>query len=284
MADRPITVLVADDEPLARRRLVRLLAGARDVRVAAQCASGEEVVTALREHGPDAVFLDVRMPGLNGFEALAEIDPGELPHVVFVTAYDEYAVRAFDVEAVDYVLKPVTAERLTEALRRLRARLRDRSSGGESGEVLALLKELAREHEGGPDDGREGRAGGPREAAREAGGEAGGARHLLLKDGFDATLVPVEDVNWIESDGNHVRVHTRTGTHLARRTLSGLEAILDGGRFVRIHRSAIVNLDRVARLTPGFGGSYLVILRDGTELTLSRGFRDDFMGRLGRSL
>ncbi|MGD2067683.1 MAG: LytTR family DNA-binding domain-containing protein [Gemmatimonadota bacterium] len=280
MAERPITVLVADDEPLARRRLVRLLADVGDVHVAAQCGSGDEVVAALREHGPDAVFLDVRMPGLNGFEALAEIDPGQLPHVVFVTAYDEYAVRAFDVEAVDYVLKPVTAERLAEALRRLRARLEARSPAGESGEVLALLTELAREREGGPSDGGEGGPAGSRGAA----GKAGSARHLLLKDGFDATLVPVEDVDWIEADGNHVRVHTRAGAHLARRTLSGLEEILDARRFVRIHRSAIVNLDRVARLTPGFGGSYLVILRDGTELTLSRGFRDDFMGRLGRSL
>ncbi|HZD04865.1 MAG TPA: LytTR family DNA-binding domain-containing protein, partial [Longimicrobiales bacterium] len=203
---------------------------------------------------------------------LAEIEGGGLPHVVFVTAYDEYAVRAFQVEAVDYVLKPVTAERLEEALRRLRARREEASPGKQASEAWALLKELARS-----------RVGGAR-ASHEAGGGPGNARHLLLKDGFDAALVPVDDVDWIEADGNYVRVHTRKGVHLARRTLSSLEEVLDGRRFVRIHRSAIVNLDRVVRLTPGYGGSYLVILGNGTELTLSRGFRDDFLGRLGRSL
>lgn len=269
MSKRAITVLVADDEPLARRRLVRLLEADPDVRIADQCGSGDEVVRALKEHRPDAVFLDVRMPGLNGFEALAELPADELPHVVFVTAYDEYAVRAFEVEAVDYVVKPVEAERLEVAVRRLRSRLDESEEPSGLGDLVRSLQEVVRR----PDDG-------PGEAA----GRDGSARHLLLKDGFDAAVVPVDDVDWIEADGNYVWVHTRRGRHMARRTLSGLEEILDADQFVRIHRSTIVNLDRVEKLTPGYGGSYLVLLKDGTELTLSRGFRDDFLGRLGRSL
>jgi two-component system LytT family response regulator len=245
-----MNVLIADDEPLARRRLARLLSVHTDVNVVAQCTTGKEAARCIHEHRPQAAFLDIRMPGLSGFETLAEVDPALAPHVVFVTAHHEYAVRAFDVEAVDYILKPVDGVRLSAALDRLRARLTAMES---------------------PDPG----AGGPDHTP---------VRRLLLKDGSGALMVSTHDINWIEADGNYVKIHTSDRVHLARRTLTGLEKILDPERFVRIHRSTLVNLDRVKRLAPGYGGSYLVLLYDGTELTLSRGFRHRLLGRLGESL
>lgn len=261
-------VLIADDEPLARRRLRRLLSSHDDVVVAEECPDGSSFVEAVARHGPDVAFLDVRMPGLDGFEALARLEPHRCPQVVFVTAFDQYAVRAFEVAAVDYLVKPVDAERLEAALSRVRSRVpRDGSGSATLLRLVDAVRSTRRDL---------------REGLSRIG--RGGARHLLLKDGSDANLVAVEDIDWIEADGNYVSVHVGDRCHLVRRTLSGLVDILDPTRFARIHRSTIVNLDRVERLSAGYAGSYFVFLRDGTELTLSRGYRDDLLGRLGTSL
>lgn len=261
-------VLIADDEPLARRRLRRLLSPHDDVVVVEECPDGFSFVEAVARHEPDVAFLDVRMPGLDGFEALARLEPDRCPEIVFVTAFDQYAVRAFEVEAVDYLVKPVDAERLGAALSRVSRRVERGGSGSTSLRGLANAIQSTR---------RDLRAGLSRIGH-------GGARHLLLKEGSDANLVAVDDIDWIEADGNYVSVHAGDRCHLVRRTLSGLEDVLDPTQFARIHRSTIVNLDRVERLTPGYAGSYFVFLRDGTELTLSRGYRADLLGRLGTSL
>jgi two-component system LytT family response regulator len=238
-----IRVVIADDEPLARERIRTLLAGYPDMELVAECGDGEDTIGALAARRPDLVFLDVQMPELDGFGVLAAFPPDQRPHVVFVTAYDEHAVRAFEVNAVDYLLKPVEPRRFEAALARVRDRLAgpgpDRNAGLE-----AVLAELRR--------------------AR------GHASRLVVRDGSRVSFVRAEDIDWIDAAGNYARLHVGTAVHLLREPLKTLEARLDPDRFLRVHRSAIVNLERIASVEPYFHGEYTLTLRDGTKLTSSR--------------
>lgn len=265
MAEQPITVLVADDEPLARRRLTRLLRAETGVQVVAECKGGRAAVEQIRALAPDLVFLDIQMPDLDGFGVIAEVGIEAMPSVVFVTAFNEYAVRAFEVEAVDYLLKPYDAERFRAALERARARwelARSQPYPGEEG-LRRLLSEVI-EREGA-------------EPARKA---ASYFDRVAVKKNGATRIIPIADVNWFETDGNYIRVHVDQGSYLIRNTATRLQEELDPDRFVRIHRRYLVNLDRVVGLEPWFGGDAVVVMRDGTKLRLSRHFRDGFNARM----
>lgn len=261
-----LRVLIADDEPPARSRIRDLLDGRRDIEVVAEAGSGRESLEAIRSLRPDVVFLDVQMPGMSGLEVVQALDPAEIPAIVFVTAYDAYAVRAFEVHAVDYLLKPFDGPRFEESLRRARARV-------ESGELLDVFVRRIADLLAGTKGGSPG-----------SGGEAPGqVDRLVVRDGDRSRLIPVERVDWIEAAGHSVAVHTGTETSLVDESLSGLERRLDD-RFVRIHRSTIINLHRVAEFQRLFHGDFAVVLEDGTELRLSRTYRAGVEARLGRSL
>jgi two-component system LytT family response regulator len=239
--------LIVDDEPLARELLRRMLAQHGDVEVVGECGSGTQAVEAVRAARPDLIFLDVQMPGLDGFGVLSELAP-DIPEVVFVTAYDQYALRAFDVHALDYLLKPFDEERLARAVDRARAHLRRPDAEGDRRQILALLDELR--------------------ATR------GFRERLVIRVGERAFLQPVADIDWLEADGKYVKVHAGQRTHTIRETMTQLAEMLDPRRFLRISRSAIVNVDRIREIQPWFRGEYVVIMQSGAEVTSTRGYRD----------
>jgi two-component system LytT family response regulator len=238
-----IRVVVADDEPLARERIRTLLTPHQDLELIAECGDGEDAVRVLAEARPDLVFLDVQMPELDGFGVLGAFLPDQRPWVVFVTAYDEHAVRAFEVNAVDYLLKPVEPKRFEAALARVRQRMAHPPADRDA--VLeAVLAELTK--------------------AR------GRATRLVVRDGSRVSFVRAEEIDWIDAAGNYARLHVAGAIHLLREPLKLLEARLDPDRFLRVHRSAIVNLERITSVEPYFHGEYVLTLRDGTRLTSSR--------------
>ena len=233
-----IRVVIADDEPLARERVRELLAQREDVTIVAEARDGEEALRVIHETGPDLVLLDVQMPGLDGFEVLSELDPEQTPAVVFITAFDEYAVRAFEVRALDYLVKPFHRARFHEAVDRAIAR---RPSPPD---LRSLLAELRPSH----------------------------LTRFVVRSAEEIYFVRAAEVAWIESAGNYVRLHTPNGEHTVRTSLRELETRLDPAVFVRVHRSAVVNLDAIARLEPYFHGEYVITLRDGSRLTSSRSY------------
>jgi len=243
-----VRALIVDDEPLARDRLRALLAGDADVQVVGECGDGHTAVAAIRDLDPDLVFLDVQMPALDGLGVVAEVGPARMPPTVFVTAYDKYAVRAFDVSAVDYLLKPFDADRFAAALRRAKDQVRHRADAGVRDRLLALLADA-------------------KPPAPPA------AERLAVKTGGKVVFLRTDEIDWIEAAGNYCRLHVGKQAHLLRETMAALEARLDPKRFVRIHRSTIVNVERIRELQPYFHGDYVVLLRDDTQLTLSRTYR-----------
>ena len=265
LTTHPITVLVADDEPLARRRLLRLLRAEPGIEVVAECKGGREAVEQILAHAPDLVFLDIQMPDLDGFGVIAEVGAERMPAVVFVTAYDQYALRAFEVHAFDYLLKPFEGERFHAALSRVRGFLSARRRDGYPGEeqLRRLLAEVL---------GREGDA--PAKAASPF------FERVAVKSDGGTRILQIADVDWFETDGNYVRVHVGKNTYLIRSTANRLQEELDPARFARIHRRYLVNVDRVVGLEPWFGGDAVGLLRDGTKLRLSRNFREEFLGRM----
>jgi two-component system LytT family response regulator len=241
----PLRVLVVDDEPLARDSVRLALAADPDVLVVGECDDGDSAVDAIAALAPDLVFLDVQMPGLDGFQVIERVGAARMPLVVFVTAYDRHALKAFEVHALDYLLKPFDDARLREALARAR-----RDGAGLAERLTALVERMARE------------------------GAARGAyvTRFVVRRGDRATPVRAEDVDWIEADGNYVVLHVRGAAHRLRTSLGALAAQLDPRRFARIHKSTVVNLDRVRELQPWFGGDYVAILVDGRQLRVSRSF------------
>jgi two-component system LytT family response regulator len=262
-----MTVLVADDEPLARRRLVRLLRAERGVRVVAECKGGVSAVEQIRALSPDLVFLDIEMPDLDGFGVIAEIGAPAMPSVVFVTAFDEYAIRAFSVRAMDYLLKPFDAERLSASIERARTRWVETQHQSYPGEER--LRQLLSELLGGGRDATEGLRHAPRYHERVA-----------VKTNGATRIIQIGEVDWFETDGNYIRLHVGKSSYLIRNTAARLQEELDPRYFARIHRRYIVNIDRVVGLEPWFGGDAVVVLRDGTKLRLSRNFRESFLARM----
>src|SRR5215831_10637179 len=251
----PIHTLIVDDEPLCRERLRTLLADDPDIAIVGECGDGAEAVAALREGPCDLVFLDVQMPVLDGLEVVEAIGPERMPTVVFVTAYDRYALRAFEVQALDYLLKPFDRDRFSRALERAKTHVRRAQSAEASRQLLALL----------------GDARPPRKHLER----------LVIKSGGRIFFLKMEEIDWIEAAGNYLRLHVGAEIHLLRETMNALEGRIDPERFLRIHRSTIVNIERIREIQPLFHGDHVVILRDGTELTLSRTYRQRLQEVLG---
>jgi two-component system, LytTR family, response regulator len=249
-----IRALIVDDEPLARRRIRELLERCEGIEVAGEAEDGLEAAHAVAEMRPDLLFLDVQLPAMDGFDVIAALEP-PLPLIIFTTAYETYALRAFEVSAVDYLLKPVEEERFHAAVARARTAFATNSQGAWSDRIRSLLTRLDR---------REKRL-----------------SRIVVKEEGRVLLVDTRDVEWFESAGNYVRIHLRDGAHLIRATMHSLEQSLDGRAFVRIHRSTIVNLSRVAELQPRARGTYAVILKSGAELELSAAYRGQLEAAIG---
>jgi two-component system, LytTR family, response regulator len=254
-----VRVVVADDEPIGRQRLIRLLQAEPDTEVVAACADGEEAVEAIREHLPDVVLLDIQMPQLDGFEVVAALGEAQQPSVIFVAAHDQYALRAFEVRAFDYLLKPVEADRLRLAMDRATSTQQRSAQGSVTRRILTLLEEIN---------------------ARERGR---GRDRLVVRTPERAFFLRADSLDWIEAAGKVVHLHVGRTVHALRESMAELEQELDPTRFVRVSRSVIVNLDRIQEIQPWFQGDYVLILADGTRLTSTRGYRDNMRKLLGRS-
>jgi two-component system LytT family response regulator len=249
-----IRTLIIDDEPLARQRVRGLLEADPGVELAGECADGVEAIEVIKSLRPDLVFLDVQMPEVDGFAVLEALEPDEVPLVVFVTAFDEHAVRAFEVHALDYLLKPFEDERFRDALGRARSR-QGRTHRDEA--VHRVLRML-----------------------HEANGAGDGIRRIMIKSGGHITFLRTAEVEWVEAQGDYVSLHSQGKRHLIRENIGDMERQLSPNAFVRIHRSTIVNVSRIKELQPLFHGDYAVVLLDGTRLTMSRSFRERFFQRV----
>lgn len=256
-----LTVIVADDEKIARRRLVRLIEETGEAEIVAACAGGREAVDQTLALQPRLLFLDVQMPDLDGFGVLRELAGKSAPATVFVTAFDQYAVRAFDVHAVDYLLKPFDTARFREAFARAKDRLQDNTRGADDERIRALLADYVG-------------------ASRPQVGKQPLDRVAVKVDGV-LKIVRTSDVDWWETDGNYMRLHVGGGSHLIRMTAASIEPQLDPRAFTRIHRRYIVNVDRIVEVQPWFAGDAIVVLRNGAKLRLSRTYRERLHARLG---
>ena len=255
----PITTVIVDDEPLAREVVRTRLKSEADIKIVGEAVDGPGAVKMIRALQPDLVFLDVQMPAMDGFEVIEQVSSDHLPIVVFVTAYDRYALKAFEAQALDYLLKPFTTDRFQTALERARTEI---AKAGELDTHRRLIELLdARQH--GPQT---------REGNHAIRGE-GPLLRFAVKHNQRIVLVKVDDVDWIESSANYARLHARGTPYMVRMTMSELEKRLDPVRFARIHRSTIVQVDRIKDIAPAWHGDFDVTLRDGTVLRLSRSFR-----------
>jgi two-component system, LytTR family, response regulator len=249
-----IRTLIADDEPLARHGVRLLLERDMGVEIVGEASGGVEAADLIQRLRPDLVFLDVQMVGCDGFETLKRVGPEATPVVVFVTAYDEYALRAFEFNAVDYLLKPYDDARFAAALERARELVMRKRGDAVDNRITRLIEHI----------------------------EGEGRDRILLKSSGEIIFLKTGEIDWIEAEGDYVKFHVTGRTHLMRGTMAALEERLDPTRFIRIHRSTIVNADRLRKLSPSFEGEYAVVLQDGTKLRLSRGYHDRIKALLGR--
>ncbi|MBV9957378.1 MAG: response regulator transcription factor [Acidobacteria bacterium] len=243
-----------DDEPLARRNIRLLLKDDAEIELLGECGSGAEAVSVISRQPPDLLFLDIQMPVMSGFDVLAQIDAAEIPAIIFVTAYDQYAIKAFEVHALDYLLKPFDDARFEKALQQAKAQIEQREINQLSRRLVALLED--------------------RDAQPARVRSSGYLSRLMVKSASRVFFLKADEIDWIEAADYYVKLHVGRKSHLLRETMSELEAKLDPEKFLRIHRSSIVNLDRVKEMHLHFNGEYLVILHDGTELKLSRSRRE----------
>jgi two-component system, LytTR family, response regulator len=257
-----LDVLLIDDEPLARKRLRQFLREFEDCRIVGECGDGREAIERIRELKPDLIFLDVQMPEVSGLDVLAALDPEERPLVIFVTAHDEYALRAFEVHAVDYLLKPFDRERFREAYQHARELVANRAAGEEQARLSALLAETGQA---------------PNTPAAQ---ESMLHDRILVKTGSRVLFLNPCDIDWVEAAGNYVKLHVGTDEYIVRESISHLEAMLAPRQFARVHRSTIVNMNRVKELRPWFSGEMIIVMQNGTELKLSRTYRKDLEKRV----
>lgn len=256
-----VRAVIIDDEPAARRGVRLLLSRDSEIEIVGEAGDGIEAVELIRRERPEMAFLDVQMPGFDGFEVLRQAGDAAPAAVVFVTAYDEHALKAFEVHAIDYVLKPYEDARFHSAVERAKAGLRGLDAKALAARLAQLLQFVERT---------------TAESAPVQDSTAAGERsdRILLKSSGEIYFLKVDEIDWIEAEGDYMKFHVAGKAHLLRETMARLEARLDPERFIRIHRSTIVNIDRVRKLTPAFAGDYAVILADGTKLRLSRGYQE----------
>lgn len=254
MTASTIRTLIVDDEPPARERLRLMLADVPDISVVGEAGTGDVAINKILALTPDLVMLDVQIPPPDGFEVLRRVAATYLPAVVFVTAFDQYAIRAFDVHAIDYLLKPYDRARLLQALHRARSQLVLQQRPWRSGPLAGLL----------------------------GGTEAGYPPRFAVRSGGRVSFVATEDIDWIEAADNYVRLHARDGTHTMRVTMQEIERDLDPDRFMRIHRSTIVNVARIKEIQQWFSGDHIVIMSGGAKLTSSRSYRQRLHGIMGK--
>jgi two-component system LytT family response regulator len=253
-----IRALIVDDEMIARQGLRTLLAADTGIEIIGECRNGREAVKAIREQSPDLVFLDVQMPQMSGFDVVAELGAANMPAIVFVTAYDQYAIKAFEIDAMDYLLKPFDEERLHKTIARVKNYFRHGSFAELNKTLSTLLTRFERAE--------------PKHNER-----------IVIKSGGRIFFVNADEIDWIEAAGNYVRLYVGEKSHLLRETMDAMSAKLDANRFVRIRRSLIVNVGQIKALQPLFKGEYQIILQDGTELRSSRRYRDQLNPLLGQS-
>ena len=251
-----IRTVIVDDEPLGRERIRALLSSDPEIDVIEECPDGRRAVTAIERSSPDLVFLDVQMPEMDGFAVLDAIAADRMPVIIFVTAYDRYAVQAFEVHALDYLLKSFDRERFQAALQRAKEEIHRSKTGVLNERLVGLLEDLQTKQKR--------------------------LTRLVVKSGGRIVFLRVDEIDWVEAADNYVRIHAGRESHLIRETLQSLEGRLNPEKFLRIHRSTLVNLDRIRELQPIFHGDYLVKLNDGTELTLSRNYREKLLEPLSQ--
>jgi two-component system LytT family response regulator len=251
-----VRAAIVDDEPLARRRIRNLLAEASDVDIVAEFANGKDAIESLEDSPPDLLFLDIQMPEVDGFDVLQAIGVGRVPAVIFVTAYDQFALRAIEAHALDYLLKPFDDERFGAALQRARERIRQQQGGDLDRRLEALLANVR--------------------------GDRGYVRRLVVPSGHRNIFVRTEHIDWIEAERNYVRVHVGGKSYLLRENLTHIASALDPETFCRIHRSTIVNIDRIQSVEALFHGEYVVVLHDGTKLTSGRSYRRQLNALMGK--
>src|SRR5881398_2903158 len=258
MKNPPIRALIADDEALARKFIRRMLKDDRDFEIIGECTNGKGTVAMIKKEKPDIVFLDVQMPEMDGLAVLESIGIEQLPEIIFTTAYEQYAIRAFELHALDYLLKPFDQARFKDAIKYAKERFRsDRHNEGRM-QLSALLENIKNK---------------PQYLER-----------LVIKAAGRITFLRTDEINWIEADDKYVHLHTTKAKPMVRQTLSAMEAQLDPTKFRRVHRSAVVNVERIAELQPLFSGEYSILLQDGTRLSLSRHYRDKLFELLGKPI
>ena len=249
-------MLIVDDEPWARKRIATLLKAEANIEIVGLSAGGAEAIRAIAERIPDLVFLDVQMPEVDGFDVIEAIGCERMPLVIFATAYDKYAIQAFDAQAIDYLLKPFDEERFKKALNRARKEFKEKVPSAAA--LQGLLERVQRAQ--------------------------GFLRRLMVKSGGRVLFLRAGDIDWIEASANYVTLHTGKDCHILRTTMNALEPKLDPVQFVRIHRSTIVNLDRVREMQPWFRGEQVLILKDGTQLNVGRSFRNKLFQLMGNAV
>jgi len=259
--------IIVDDEPLARRLLRSMLSDLQDIDLVAECKNGSEAIAAVRDHEPDLMFLDVKMPGHSGFDVVKELQSDVMPMVIFCTAFQRYAIDAFDIHAVDYLLKPINAGRLQRSVARAVQRFQtERSSSENKTPLVGAIDEIARRVS------HRSRADGPEMSDGET---LAANRKLAIRDHEGTVLVSIDDIDWVDAAGDYMCVHVKGETHIMRSTLKNLMSRLDPRKFKRIHRSTIVNLERVVKATPLLKGEYLLDLDCDERLKVSRNYRQE---------
>lgn len=254
-ADKRIRTLIVDDEPLARQNLRVLLQADPDIELIGECGSGQHALNIIKAQSIDLLFLDVQMPEMSGFDLLLEFDYASIPAIIFVTAFDQYALKAFEVHAIDYLLKPFNDERFEKALKQAKRQIEQAEINKLSQKLFTLLSK----HETNSNDKSE---------------PVKFTTRFMIKSAGRIIFLKADDIDWIGADDYYVKLHTGRKSHLLRETMNDLEARLDPAMFLRIHRSTIVNIDRIKEIQPHFNGNYIVLLNDGTELMLSRSRRE----------
>lgn len=262
LTGRVIRTIIADDQRLAREKLRTLLASEKDVKVVAECSDGKQTVSAIRRLGADLLLLEIQMPGMDGFQVLSELSPDEMPAVIFTSAYDQYALRAFEVRALDYLLKPFNLERLQHAIEKVRVELNKSQDRQITHRILGLLSQLKSEitSSSSPDG------------------------LLVIRAKGRVVFVKLSEIDWIEASANYVRLNAGKESHLVRERMSRILERLNPSHFVRIHRSTIVNFQQIKELIPVNSGEYVVVLKSGKELSCSRGYRAELENMIEKGL